>query len=187
MLSSKISKHFPSFQILQMTERVHILIYTQICTLSRKLSLRYIISTKAHMGKGHVHLATFTWGSPMASKRQCSTAHPGDHRDHPSRAHMLSAGNRQRNVCWLWKAKFERSYSLRMPTWTKIKIRREPRKATGKKKETKPPSSWRQGVMQSPQSVTFQLQLVLMKHSYIASYYSLYNRSLHPSIPAFLR
>ena len=48
-------------------------------------------------------------------------------------------GTDRENVCCLWKAKFERSYSLRMPTWTKIKIRREPRKATGKKKENKPP------------------------------------------------
>ena len=106
MVNSKISKHFPSFQILQMTERVHVLIYTQILsTLSRNYLYVYIISTKAHMGKGHVLSSYIHPCSPMAPKK--GHTHLGDHRDHPSvephalcweQTEKMSAGYGQPNL-----------------------------------------------------------------------------------------
>ena len=98
MVNSKISKHFLSFQILQMTEGVHILINRQVLsTLSRNYLYVYIISTKAHMGKGHVLSSYIHPCSPMAPQKGNVAQHTWVTTGTILQlSHMLSAGNRQR-------------------------------------------------------------------------------------------
>ena len=98
MVNSKISKHFLSFQILQMTERVHILIYRQVLsTLGRNYLYVYIISTKAHMGKAHVLPSYIHPCSPTAPKKGNVAQHTWVTTGTILQlSHILSAGNRQR-------------------------------------------------------------------------------------------